>query len=180
MTFADISLSLTIFFLIALVNMIYAIRLIMVTRGRRIMATSMGFVESITFIYGLGRTINDLSQWHALLAYCLGTAIGGLVGMMIEARYIKSYIKISITTLHDGTLLAARLREKGYGATLTRGIGKSEQEVILIQCIVTQRDVQPILALVREVNPNAFITQEKARAVYRGWIPLWQTAEEEL
>lgn len=166
----DLIVSLLIFIFISLVNAIYAVRLIMVTRGRRIVATSIGFFESIIFITSFGRVVNDLSQWHALLAYCFGTAVGSVVGMMIESRFIESYVKISIATLRDGTVLAGKLRAKGYGATLTHGIGKDGGEVILIQCITVQQNTEDVIATARATNPRAFITVEEAQSVYRGWL----------
>src|SRR5574341_1251627 len=109
---SDIFLTIIVFSLIALVNLLYAVRLITIVRGQRVIATIIGFIEAALFIYSLGRVADDFSQWHLVMAFSLGAAVGGDMGMLLERRLISGYVKVNIFVTQNGPFLAALIREQ--------------------------------------------------------------------
>jgi uncharacterized protein YebE (UPF0316 family) len=76
---------------------------------------------------------------------------------------------VNIITHDRGHEIAHALRAGGYGVTEAVGQGL-EGEVIMLRCVVFNRDVPQMLRIVRDVNPDAFVAVEEARAVQRGWL----------
>jgi uncharacterized protein YebE (UPF0316 family) len=88
--------------------------------------------------------------------------------MLLESRLITSYMTVNVIAArgHD---IALRLRDAGYGVTETVGEGRSGA-VTMLRSVVTHRDVPKVVNIVREMQPDAFVAVEEARAVYRGWL----------
>jgi len=56
------------------------IRTLMVVRGQKLYAASIGFVEVIIYILALGKIFSDLNNPFNLFFYALGFATGNYVG----------------------------------------------------------------------------------------------------
>lgn len=145
------------------------IRLIIVTRQQKMLASVMAFFEALLFAVSIGSVANDLDNVLNLSAYCIGFAVGNYIGMMIEKRFITSYMTVNIITPHRGHDIALALRAQGYGVTETLGEGHSGK-VTMLRSTVLNRDVSKVLNIVQETHADAFVAVEEARAVYRGWV----------
>jgi uncharacterized protein YebE (UPF0316 family) len=147
------------------------IRLVVVTRQRAFLASMLAFVEALLFAISLGSVANDLNNVLNLAAYCGGFSIGSFLGMMIERRYIKSFMTVNIVAASKerGHEIALALRAQGYGVTETVGEGHSGA-VTMLRSVVINRDLPKMLNIVREQHPEAFVAVEEARAVQGGWV----------
>jgi uncharacterized protein YebE (UPF0316 family) len=146
------------------------VRTLLVMRGERILATSLGFVEALFFVVAVGKAVQDLGNLVNLLAYCVGFAAGTWVGMILENRLALGYVLVHIVSLQKGRRIALALREKGYGVTEMLGEGRAGR-VGIIDVVAKRKDVPLITSIGREVDGNAFITVQEPREVYRGYIP---------
>lgn len=159
-------------FLLRVLNYaISTIRMVAITRGRRLLASALAFVEAFLFAVVIASIVTDISSNVLnLVAYCLGAAAGGWVGMVLESRFITSYLTVSIIPhiKEAGHAIAVALREGGYGVTETMGEGL-EGAVTLIRSVVSKRDMQSVLAITKQVDANAFVSVEETQAIYRGW-----------
>lgn len=160
-------------FLLRVLNYaISTIRTVAIARGRRVMSSGLAFVEAFLFAVVIASIVQDISTNPLnLLAYCLGAAAGGWVGMSIEARYITSYLSINIIPHKKdaGHTIAVELREAGYGVTETVGEGR-EGAVSMLRSVVAKRQASPVLRIARNIDPDAFISLEEAHAIHRGWL----------
>ncbi len=145
------------------------VRLILVTRQQKFWATILAFVEALLFALSIGSVANDLNNILNLLAYCGGFSIGNYVGMIIERRFITSYMTVNIITPERGHEIALALRQQGYGVTETLGEGH-QGKVTMLRSVVLNRDVPKVLRIVGEMHGDAFVAVEEARSVYRGWL----------
>ncbi len=165
-----IGLALMIFFLRVINNTLSTMRIVVLSRGQKSAAFMLALIEPLIFAIVLGRVISDLTNVLNLFAYCTGFAVGGYLGQTLEARFIASFITVNIVLKdEEGEELAIKLREAGYGVTATQGTGISGT-VTMLRSVITRKDVTKFVNLVRNVSPEAFITTEEARTVYRGWI----------
>lgn len=160
-------------FLLRVLNYaISTVRTVAISRGRRGMSSILAFVEAFLFAVVIASIVQDItSNWLNLLAYCLGAAAGGWVGMVIEARFITGYMTISVIAHQQqrGHDIAVALREGGFGVTETIGEGL-QGPVTMVRSVVMKTDVQSILKITRSVDPEAFVAVEEARAIHRGWL----------
>ena len=149
---------------------ISTIRLVFIARNRRFLAAALAFVEAFVFAVVMARIVSDLSNALNLIAYCLGASVGSYVGMAIETRFVKSYSTLTVITKQMGEEIACRLRDRGYGVTLTHGEGR-DGAVDILRSSASSRDIPGMVNIIRAINPHAFIEIEQARAIMRGWLP---------
>jgi len=166
----DVLLLAAFIFVLRIVNSaLGTVRVIVTVHQHRLLASVISFIEALIFAIVISNVVNDLSNFLNLMAYCGGFALGNYLGMMIEARYITSYMTATIITRNRGHDIAAALRENGYGVTETLGEGR-DGTVTMLRSVLLQRDVPRMLKVVRQVHPDAFVSVEEARAIHKGWV----------
>jgi uncharacterized protein YebE (UPF0316 family) len=104
-----------------------------------------------------------------LIAYCAGFSVGNYVGMVIERRFITSFMTVNVICSVRGQEVASALREHGYGVTVTTGEGK-DGTVTMLRSVINNRQVPHMVEVIRDTHAEAFVAVEEARAVHRGWI----------
>ena len=164
-----IFVALGIFLLRVVNNAIGTMRLVVLTRDRRLLAAALGFLESATFAVTIGAVVNNLTDMLNMVAYAGGFSVGGYVGQIIEARFISSFVTVNIIATEKGHDIAAALRERGYGVTETIGEGGAGM-VTILRSVMSRQQLGKALKAVNEVDIKSFITVEEARAIHRGWI----------
>lgn len=167
---ADALLFAGLIFLLRILNTgIGTIRLVIVTRQQRLLAAALAFIEALLFAVTISGVAADLNNLANLFAYCFGFSVGNYLGMLIERRFITSYMTVNVISHEKGHEIALALRDKGFGVTETVGEGK-DGAVTMLRSVVQNRDVPKILGVVRSTHIDAFVAVEEARAVHRGWI----------
>ncbi len=148
------------------------VRLIFLMRGWRWAAMALAFIEALIFALATAGVLATLSQNVVnLLAYCLGYAAGSYLGMVLEARFVTSYVIVRLITRSNGDSSghAALIRQHGHGVTEVEALGGSG-EVKLLHSVIRRQDVEPLLKAVHSAFPQTFVTLEEARTVRRGWM----------
>ena len=169
MTIEAFGLALLIFALRIFNNALGTIRVVMITRDMRFWSSVLGFIEALTFVVVIAGVAKDLSNIPNLIAYCGGFAVGGYMGMAIEARFIISYVEASVISQTNGHEIAVALREQGYGVTEAHGIGR-DGEVMVLRSVIQRRDATDFSTIVHAVHPEAFVSMVEARAIEHGWL----------
>jgi len=164
-----IVLALLIFVLRILNYAISTLRLVAITRQRRLIASGMAAMEAFIFAVVIANVVQDLENVINLTAYCLGASIGSYLGMMLESRFVTGYSVVNIVTNFKGHDVALALRDLGHGVTEFRGEGK-DGVVTTLRLVVNKRNIPQITKLTQGISPDAFITIEEARAIQRGWV----------
>ncbi len=166
----DALLLAAIIFILRIVNSaLGTVRVIVTVHQHRWLASALSFTEALIFAIVIANVVKDLSNFLNLMAYCGGFALGNYIGMVIESRYITSYMTATIIVQNKGHDLAAALRQHGYGVTETLGEGRDGM-VTMLRSVLLQRDVPDMLKVVRHVHPEAFVSVEEARAIHKGWV----------
>ncbi len=145
------------------------VRLVLITRQQRLLAAFLAFFEALLFAITISSVATDLNNIMNLMAYCLGFSVGNYVGMMIERRFIKSFMTVNVVTSEHGHDIALALRDRGYGVTETLGEGKNGA-VVMLRSVVANREVPKLIEIIRSTHADAFVAVEEARAVHRGWV----------
>jgi uncharacterized protein YebE (UPF0316 family) len=167
MTWNFLAGALGIFALRLLNNSIGTINVIATVRQQRLLAAVLSFVESLIWVIAVASIIKDLANWVYLVAYCGGFALGSTVGIMIEARFVASYVNATIIAQAKGPEIAAALRHRGYGVTVSTGEGR-DGAVTLLHSTLARRDMPDLLRVIHTVNAQAFVSVEPVRTVEQG------------
>jgi uncharacterized protein YebE (UPF0316 family) len=145
------------------------IRLVVMARGQVFLTVVLGFIEALIFAYVTASIVTDLSNVLNMVAYCGGFSLGIYVGMVLDRRYVVTYVRLNIITKEHGREIATALRELGYGVTEVDAVGGSGG-VSMLNSVMSRRDSAHALKAIYKVNPEAFVTLEEARSVQHGWM----------
>ena len=147
------------------------LRIIFISHGKRNIAPILGFVEVFIWITVVSQIVSHAHNILAYLAYAAGFASGAFVGMYVEARLaIGTQVILTVVQENFGELIS-RLHAAGYGVTSVDGQGVNGP-VKLIYAIVPRRDLESVLAIIRQSHPHAFISIQDVRTTQAGIFPV--------
>ncbi|MDD5143427.1 DUF2179 domain-containing protein [Methanoregula sp.] len=146
------------------------IRVIFVSKGIRYLPAIVGFFEVIIWLVAIGQVMNNLTNVVCYLAYGAGFATGTIIGMAIEERLSLGLAIVRIITDEDPAGLIQILRSHDYGVTVLDGEGGKGQ-VKVIFTIIKRQDLQHVVAIIKDFNPDAFYSVEDVKSVAEGVFP---------
>jgi uncharacterized protein YebE (UPF0316 family) len=154
------------------------VRLIFVSRGFKYLSPIAGFFEVLIWLLAIGQIMKNLTSPICYIAYAGGFATGNYVGICIADRLSLGVVLIRVVSQKDALPLVEQLKKENYGVTRIGGHGTSG-EVEVVFTIVPKREVNAVIELVKEFNPNAFYTIEEVGFVEKGIFPVrksWHNA----
>lgn len=157
-----------IFLLRVIGNMITTIRLVLIVRGKKLSSSLLSIFETLIFAVSLGSVVSHLGNLWNLAAYCTGFAVGGYLGLELEQRLIQRFISIQVISPRYAHDIARAIRAAGYGATESWGQG-AEGQVGSVTTVVGHQEVNAVIKIVRDVDPQAFMMTEELRAISQGY-----------
>ena len=149
------------------------IRIIVVSRGNRLLAPLLGFFEVLVWILAMGEILQNLDNWICYVAYAGGFAAGNYIGMIIEEKLAIGTLVLRIITQKDTTDLVNSLYKEGYGVTEIEAHGKFSK-VNVIYIILKRKRLQQVQSIIQNHNPSAFYTVEDIRKAQYGVYPINQ------
>jgi uncharacterized protein YebE (UPF0316 family) len=104
-------------------------RILMLVKGRKIVAAGLGFFEVMVYItvmnaiLGGGRSLSFME----LVAYCGGYAAGNILGSILERKLMSAFTMVEVITEknENASRLGERLRDAGFGVTVLTGEGRN-------------------------------------------------------
>lgn len=145
-------------------------RIIMISKGKKLLAPVLGFFEILIWIMAIGKIMQNLSNPACYIAYAGGFAIGNYVGIKVEEKLAMGLIVLQIITQKDASELINALHEMGFGITEIDAMGK-DKKVHVIYSIIKRHDIPVVTERINQFNPNSFYTIEDIRAVSKGVFP---------
>ena len=136
------------------------IRIVMLVRGKRLLAGVLSFAESFVWLLAAAQVLSDLDDPVKMVAYAGGYAAGTMLGATVERWIAMGKSLMRIVVRNDSPDLVGMLREQGYYATVVNAEGR-DGEVRVIFSVIKRRYVNEMLTLVHEINPKAFVTFEE-------------------
>ena len=147
------------------------LRIIFISRGRRLLAPLMGFFEVLIWLLAISQIFQNLQNPACYIAYAAGFAGGSYVGMAIENRLAIGLQIVRIITKFFVPELIEKLKAHGYGLTTLQGEGAAGP-VTVIFTIVKRKDLAEFVDIIQSVNPKVFYTVEDIRMAKEGVYPL--------
>lgn len=148
------------------------VRLLLVTRGARLPASLLGFVEVLIWITAAGAAIRNLTSPLHLVGYAGGFGTGTWVGMWLEERIPLGTATVQAFCRGQQSGVSEALRAAGLGVTEVEGEGL-DGPVDVVSTVVQRRIVPRVIATIEARDPDAFIAVYDAR-VRRGRFPVLQ------
>lgn len=142
------------------------LRIIFMTKGLKRLAPIIGFFEILIWIVAITRIMQHLNNWMCYVAYAGGFATGNYIGMLVDEKLAIGHELIRVITRVAATDLATALRMEGYGVTTVKATGM-QGEVGIVYVVVNRRNQKRAVQIIREYNPNAFVTTQNIHYVNR-------------
>lgn len=144
------------------------IRTILIFRGYRFWSAIIGFFEVLIWILAASQVLKNLNEWYLILGYAAGYATGNIVGMWLESLLAMGSELIRVISENEHIPLARKLREHGYHVTAVSAHTEKERPVEVVLLVEKRRVVPRLLALIEEIDPDAFYTIENIKNVHSG------------
>jgi uncharacterized protein YebE (UPF0316 family) len=167
---AGVALPLTVFLAEMCVVTLSTIRIIFISRGRRLLGPLLGFFEVVIWLFAIGQTMQNLTNPACYIAFAAGFTAGSYCGVMIERRLALGTVVIRIITNKDTADLVDRLHVAGYGVTRLDGEGLTGP-VKVIFTVVPRRDLGTVTALIRAADPKLFYSVDEIQTASEGVFP---------
>lgn len=148
------------------------IRILMLTRDRRLVAAAIGFVEVSIFILAISQVLaGGLTDPLKVVAYAAGFATGNYVGSLIDARLAIGYLSLQVfCKMESSGEMAVVFRNEGFGVTTVTGCGRDGENMILFVTL-KRKDLKKALRILEGVYPDAFYNIYDARHIHGGVFP---------
>ena len=144
------------------------LRMLFVVRGRKGIAWTLGFFQAGIFVVAITSVLNNLDNPLSIVGYAAGFATGNVAGMWIEERLAVGHLRLNIISPTRGAAVATALREASFGVTEIPARGR-DGVVSLLSVSVLRKDMARAEEVVREADPDAFMTAEDVRPMRRGF-----------
>ena len=144
------------------------IRIILLSRGRKLIVPILGFIEVLISLLAIAQIMKNLNNPVTYLAYAFGFSAGNYVGMLIEEKLAIGILVFRIIIVKDASILTDQLKEAGFGVTIVNAKGSYENNVSLIYTIVKRKHAERVVKMIHKCNIKAFYTIEDAKVAIEG------------
>ncbi len=151
-------------------------RIVFLSRGRRVIAPILGFMEVLIWLLAISQIMRNLSNPLTYLAYATGFALGNFIGLWLEEKLAIGMVAVRVFLKKDSELLVQKLQDTGFGVTRLRGMGTQGASDI-IYTLIKRRSMSEVIDLIHQVNPKAFFAVEEIRSVSQGVFPVRRSIE---
>ncbi|MFK2825739.1 DUF2179 domain-containing protein [Bacillus sp. B190/17] len=135
---------------------LFTLRVILVIKGYRLLASLLSMGEVFIYLMGLKIVLDNLDKPANIAAYCVGWAMGVYLGGKIEVYLALGYTVLEVVIDSIESDLPEKIREQGYGVTTWIADGKDGKRLVL-KILAKRNYEQRLRRLVTSLAPKAFI-----------------------
>lgn len=146
------------------------LRIFYSVKGDRTRAALIGFVESLVFIFALGKVLSGSMHFIQMIGYAGGFAMGTYVGTLIAKRLATDFVLMRIISKTKGQVIADDLQKRGISVSAIVGKDSGDESLILF-CVLKRKLSERVLNHVRREDPEAFIMIESVEKAVGGAFP---------
>ncbi|TCL72436.1 uncharacterized protein YebE (UPF0316 family) [Hydrogenispora ethanolica] len=147
------------------------IRIIAVTRGRKALASFLGFFEVLIWLLAIGQIMQHLDNAMGYIGYAAGFATGNFVGISIEEKLAVGTLVVRVITQKPVADLLHGLQQAGFGVTVVDAYGTTGK-VNIVYTVIRRNNLPEVDRIIHQFNPKAFYSIEDLRSVSAGVFPL--------
>lgn len=160
-------------FLAILTQVVFGtVRLIVMVKGQKILAMTIGFFEaSISLTIAITVVTQAVKQGiniFMILSYAAGFALGLFIGMLISDRISKDMLSINVISKKHADMIENVLRNNGFGVTCYSGSGK-DGNVKIMNVICQKNKFRDLQMLVQEIDPKVLVASHTLEGLSGGF-----------
>ncbi|MGI6359078.1 MAG: DUF2179 domain-containing protein [Bacillota bacterium] len=146
-------------------------RVMLISRGEKLLGAVIGFVEVSIWLLVASRVIQDIqSDPLKMVVYALGFSCGIYAGTIVESKLAigLSSVRVIVDSA-SSDLIAGSLREDGFGVTSFVGAGKESSKTMLL-VLVKRKRIRAAIDKINRYAPDAVIAVDDTKAVQGGFL----------
>ncbi|MDP8256171.1 MAG: DUF5698 domain-containing protein [Candidatus Alcyoniella australis] len=144
-------------------------RILLMIRGRKVIAGVIGFFEVAVFLFAISQVVNNMDSVWKFLGYCGGFTAGTILGGHIDQRLAMGNQVLTVFAPKTWNLIAGELRDAGFGVTEFDGWGK-DGAVTMVRAVVKRRFLPHALDIINKLEPDAFVTASEISTARHGYL----------
>ena len=146
------------------------LRIIFVSKGKKVLAPLLGFFEALIWLSAMGMVMQNLTNIFCYIAYAAGFAMGNYIGIFTEEKIALGHYVVRIFAVKESDKLKILLKEAGFGFTQIDAHG-SNTEVKILFCVIKRKTLSKLICIINSIEPKTFYSIEEARATSSGIFP---------
>ncbi|MEX1378333.1 MAG: DUF5698 domain-containing protein [Eubacteriales bacterium] len=145
-------------------------RIVLITRGERLLGAILGFFEVLIWVMLVSTVLRDIiNDPVKVVIYALGFAIGNYVGSMVEQKLGIGNVRIeAIVKEVHGQDLVKKIRAHGYAVTVIEGEGMNHSRNVLVMNI-PRKNYMEVVNMIKNMQYNVVITVTDIKPVFGGY-----------
>ena len=150
------------------------VRLLFLIKGRRFMASCIGFFEVMIYMVVLGSILGGgkALSFLELTVYCAGFSVGNYIGAWLEERLLNTFTLVEVIMDDDQASRSAidALRATGMGATVVKGMGLNGPKLVT-KIFCHRHDITNVQKIFSDLNFGSFVSISDVKRCTGGWFP---------
>lgn len=148
----------------------FTLRMILVIKGRRVLASFLSMLEVFVYLIGLTIVLNNLDKPINIAAYCIGWGAGVYLGSKIEEYLALGYVTVQVIVDSVEIELPIALRERGYGVTSWIADGRDGKRLVM-QILAKRSHERKLIEVIKDLSPRAFVISYEPKSFKGGfWV----------
>lgn len=161
-------LCLKIFFVRILDVSLGTIRTLFTVKGKRIIASTIGFFEILIWFLVVKEALNtDENSIFIAISYALGFATGTYIGGYLSSILIPG--KISVQVFTENSDLVQMLRKDGFAVTVIDCKGYNTESKYMLYISVEKKKEKYLRSIIKANDDKAFIVENESNYVENGY-----------
>lgn len=145
-------------------------RTIVTVKGKRLVATSIGFVEAfIWFIVVKEALTTDIDSIFIALSYSAGFASGTFMGSLLSSKFLKGTIGLQVILSDTNDEIVNELRNKGYAVSVVEAKGQNDNKKYMLFMEINSKKYSELVKIIKNLDNNAFIVANESKYVINGY-----------
>ena len=135
------------------------IRVLLISKGDKLTATALGFVEVLIWLLAIKEILNNLNSIAAYVAYPAGFAAGTYIGMLLEEKLISGKVVLRVIVKKKKGKIKEAFVKENIQFTIVDAEGSKGPSKLLF-CILDRKKVEQVVNIIKKNNPKAFYSIE--------------------
>ncbi|RDU35311.1 DUF2179 domain-containing protein [Neobacillus piezotolerans] len=135
---------------------LFTLRMMIVIKGYRLLASIISMGEVFIYLMGLTIVLDNLDEPLNIAAYCFGWGLGVFIGSKIEGYLALGYVVMEVIVDSSDLTVPTKIREKGYGVTSWVADGKDGKRLVM-KVLAKRKNEQKLKKLILSFYPKAFM-----------------------
>ncbi len=146
------------------------VRIICLGRGRKGIASAIGFFEVSIWLFAIGQIMQNLSDLGCYLGFASGFTAGNFLGVLVERRLGLGTVVVRVISGRDIGPLVEQLRTARYGVTCVDGYGGAGP-VTVVLTVIPRKELGVVTAIIKAFDGNCFYSVDDVQSAESGVFP---------